>query len=209
MPSPSAFVHCGFFVRWQFLDGEYCARLTAEMAAVPGAPGRLVRDGVDDVLDERTRKVFSAAVSRATRSQLKRRFCELVPELETHFGTPLQGCETPGFLIYDAGAFFAPHRDTGPEDPPEIHRRLISAIVFLNPQYSSPAEDGYTGGTLRFHGLLKGPEWEACPLPFDGEPGMLVAFRSDVWHEVQPVSAGRRFTVVTWFLSPEGPRGER
>jgi predicted 2-oxoglutarate/Fe(II)-dependent dioxygenase YbiX len=122
---------------------------------------------------------------------------------------PLEGCETPGFLIYEAGSFFAAHRDTGPDDPPEMRRRQISAVVFLNRQFAQPSQHGYTGGTLRFHGLLDGPRWEGCPLPFDGEPGMLVAFPSDVLHEVQLVSAGRRFTLVTWFLAPETERAQQ
>jgi predicted 2-oxoglutarate/Fe(II)-dependent dioxygenase YbiX len=125
----------------------------------------------------------------------------MVPALETHFGTPLAGCETPGFLIYDTGAFFAPHKDTGPDDPPDIRRRLVSAIVFLNQRSLEPSDDGYDGGTLRFHGLLDGPYWESCPFSFEPDPGMLVAFRSDLLHEVQPVTRGRRFTVVTWFLA--------
>jgi SM-20-related protein len=32
-----------------------------------------------------------------------------------------------------------------------------------------------------------------------GEPGLLVAFRSDTVHEVLPVTHGERFTVVSWF----------
>jgi predicted 2-oxoglutarate/Fe(II)-dependent dioxygenase YbiX len=132
---------------------------------------------------------------------VKQRLLGIVTELETHFATPLAGCETPEFLIYDAGAFFAVHRDTGPGDPSEIRRRLVSAIVFLNVPSSEPSGDGYGGGTLRFHGLLDGPRWAACPLSFEPDPGMLVAFRSDALHEVQPVTFGRRLTIVTWFLA--------
>jgi len=172
-----------------------------EASDVPGERGRLVRNGVDGVLDETTRRVSSASLCKATQTDVKRRFLEMVPELETHFGVALDGCETPGFLIYDAGAFFAPHTDTGPEDPPDIRRRRVSAIVFLNRQSIERSDDAYSGGTLRFHGLLDGPEWAACPLPFEPEPGMLVAFRSDLLHEVQPVASGRRFTVVTWFVA--------
>jgi predicted 2-oxoglutarate/Fe(II)-dependent dioxygenase YbiX len=175
--------------------------LIAEMSEAPSARGRLVKDGVDGILDEETRRVGSASVSKATRIRVKQRFLEIVPEVETHFGFPLAGCETPGFLVYDAGAFFAAHRDTGPDDPPDIRSRLVSAVVFLNQPSKEPPGDGYGGGTLRFHGLLDGPEWAACPIPFEPEMGLLVAFRSDVLHDVQAVTFGRRFTVVTWFLA--------
>jgi predicted 2-oxoglutarate/Fe(II)-dependent dioxygenase YbiX len=201
MPSVNVFLQCGFLVRRHFLDPGCCRRLIAEMSEAPSARGRLVRDGVDGILDEETRRVGSASVSKATRIRVKQRFLEIVPEVETHFGFPLAGCETPGFLVYDAGAFFAAHRDTGPDDPLDIRSRLVSAIVFLNQPSKEPPGDGYGGGTLRFHGLLDGPEWAACPFPFEPEMGLLVAFRSDVVHEVQAVTCGRRFTVVTWFLA--------
>jgi hypothetical protein len=41
--------------------------------------------------------------------------------------------------------------------------------------------------------------------PLIAEPGLLIAFPSDKWHEVKPVSHGRRFTVVTWFHALEVP----
>jgi len=201
MPSVNVFLRCGFLVRRHFLDFECCRQLIAEMSEAPSARGRLVKGGVDGILDEKTRRVCSAGVSNATRTLVKQRLLEIVSDVETHFGFPLAGCETPGFLVYDTGAFFSAHRDTGPDDPPDIRRRVVSAIVFLNQPSKEPPGDGYGGGTLRFHGLLDGPEWAACPLPFEPELGLLVAFRSDVLHEVQPVRFGRRFTIVTWFLA--------
>jgi SM-20-related protein len=207
MPSPNLFTQLGFFVRRQFLDPECCLRLMAEASDAPGDRGRLVRRGVDNILDEDTRRTTSALVDKATRIRVKQRFLETVPELEAHFGTTLDDCETPGFLIYEPGAFFAAHRDVSPDDSSEIHRRVISAIVFLNAAASEPSSGEYGGGTLRFHHLLDGPQWEACPLSFEPEPGMMVAFRSDVLHEVEPVTSGRRFTIVTWFLDRETSQG--
>ena len=199
MPSASFFVHLGFFVRPGFLDVEGCEHLIAEASAAPNEPCRLVRNGVDDVLDERTRCADSALVSKATRIRMKQRFLEVTPEIEAHFGMPLAGSETPGFLIYNTGAFFTAHADSGPTIPSEIRRRRISAILFLNSPSREPSEDGYGGGALRFHRLLDGQHWEGCPLSFEPEAGMLVAFRSDIVHEVLPVTFGRRFTIVTWF----------
>jgi hypothetical protein len=49
------------------------------------------------------------------------------------------------------------------------------------------------------YGLL-GPASERHGLPIGGEPGMLVAFRSDVLQEVRPVTRGERQTVVSWYL---------
>jgi len=203
MPSTGFFVHLGFFVRRGFLDVEGCEHLMAEASAAPSEPCLLVRHGVDHILDERTRSAHSAFVSKATRHRMKQRFLDVTPEVEAHFGTPLAGSETPGFLIYNTGAFFTAHRDTGPDDPAEIRRRRVSAILFLNGPSIEGSAEGYGGGTLRFHRLLDGAHWEGCPLALEPEAGMLVAFRSDVMHEVMPVTSGRRFTIVTWFLGKE------
>jgi SM-20-related protein len=201
MPSAAFFTSLGFFVRRNFVDAEGCEQLIGEASQAPCEPSLVVRHGVDDILDKNFRCASSALVSKATRLRMKQRFAALTPDLEAHFGTALAGSETPGFLIYDTGAFFAAHTDTGADDPDEIRRRRISAILFLNGPSGDSSASGFGGGTLRFHRLLDGPHWEACPFAFDPEPGMLVAFRSDVIHEVQPVTSGRRFTIVTWFLA--------
>jgi predicted 2-oxoglutarate/Fe(II)-dependent dioxygenase YbiX len=74
-------------------------------------------------------------------------------------------------------------------------------VIFLNARSSVPAENRYGGGSLKFYALLDGPKWENCPFSLDAEPGLLIAFRSDTVHEVEPVTFGQRFTIVTWFLS--------
>jgi SM-20-related protein len=204
MPSASFFARLGFFVRANFVAPEECELLMAEAAQAPHEPCRVVRHGVDGILDEQVRSATSALVPRATRLRVKQRFLDVTPELEAHFGAPLAESETPGFLIYNAGAFFAAHADTGVDDPPDIRRRRVSAILFLNGPSGEPSAGTFGGGGLRFHRLLDGEPWEACPLAFDRpEPGMLVAFRSDIVHEVLPVTFGRRFTVVTWFPARE------
>jgi len=81
----------------------------------------------------------------------------------------------------------------------------VSLVIFLNRESQEPADDAYGQGYLTFYGLLDGPHWKKCAFPLKAEPGLLIAFPSDKWHEVTPVSHGRRFTVVTWFYGPESP----
>ena len=129
----------------------------------------------------------------------------LLPEIEKHFGVTLLDCESPDYLIYHPGDFFKPHVDGGPESSDRIRDRRVSVVIFLNRQCAEPAEDSYGEGHLTFYGLLDGPQWEKCAFPLNPEPGLLIAFPSDKWHEVKPVSHGRRFTVVTWFYGPATP----
>jgi SM-20-related protein len=135
---------------------------------------------------------------------LRQRLRGLIPELQTHFGTPLADCESPQYLIYHPGDFFRAHRDGGDAAPDEVtRRRRVSVVIFVNRESEEPAEDAYGQGHLTFHQLLDGPHWERCAFHLDAEPGLLIAFPSNTLHEVTPVSHGRRFTVVTWFYGPD------
>ena len=55
------------------------------------------------------------------------------------------------------------------------------------------------GGSLTFYGLMKAPGMEKAGMPLAPEAGLLVAFRSDIMHEVNPVTRGERYTLVSWF----------
>jgi len=70
------------------------------------------------------------------------------------------------------------------------HRR-VSAIVFL-----SEAGRDYGGGELVFQ---TGYEQRYARTLAPSQRGSLLAFRSELSHEVTPVTHGERYTVVTWF----------
>lgn len=92
-------------------------------------------------------------------------------------------------LIYDAGAFFAPHRDT--EKAPGMFGTLVIVL---------PGE--FTGGALliRHRG-----ETAAVDLCCD-EPSSatFAAFYADCVHEVQPVTSGHRLALI-YNLVRQGP----
>ncbi len=54
---------------------------------------------------------------------------------------------------------------------------------------------------MTFYGLMEGAEWEKCAFSLEANSGLLIAFRSDVLHEVKPVTFGERLTVVSWFTT--------
>jgi predicted 2-oxoglutarate/Fe(II)-dependent dioxygenase YbiX len=201
MPSVQFFAHVGLFIRSNFLEPSACADLQTTLAQTAWTSGKVARDSQPECLDESVRKVRRLDVDRALWTSVRERLWALKPELERHFHCQLTSCDGPDFLAYDRGAFYAPHADCG------VHyqTRRVSVVIFLNDardDLSEPAGTaGYAGGELTFLGLLSGPAWENCPLPLSGQAGLLVAFSSDIVHEVKPVTSGQRYTIVGWFSS--------
>ncbi len=107
--------------------------------------------------------------------------------------------EGPQFLVYRPGDFFRPHRDRAVEPEDDVtKRRRISIVVFLNGTGETILPETFDGGALTFYGLLDDPRLRAVGYPLRAETGLLVAFRSDILHEVTPVSRGERHSVVAW-----------
>jgi len=204
MPTLTFFKQLGLFILPDFLDPESRVSLWRQMAAAPAEEAVVVGPRGEQQLDLATRKVDCCLPSKEVRVRLEQRLQEIKPEIERHFGLRLSNCETPQYLIYAPGDFFKPHLDAGDYGGQNFtSSRRVSVVIFLNRQSQEPAEDAYGEGQFTLYGLLDGPQWEKCACPLDAEPGLLIAFPSDKWHEVKPVSHGRRFTVVTWFHDPE------
>jgi predicted 2-oxoglutarate/Fe(II)-dependent dioxygenase YbiX len=202
-PLPAEFfARFGLYVARGFLSSEVCARLTEEMRASTGAPATVADEGAGDAVDETYRRTKQAEVSPATAARIGEELLELIPTLGHHFERALAGMQKPQFLVYREGDFFRPHPDdsTNPEAPDFVRQRSISAVVFLNG--ATPEEQaGYSGGSLTFYGLMDDSvNGESVGLPLAGETGLLIAFPSHVVHSVSPVTAGERYTLVTWFF---------
>jgi len=195
MPSTQFFEQLGLFVRPAFLDAEQCARMRADCERAAWTKGTVAREHAIECLDESVRKVHCADIAEDLWRETRHRLSTLTPELERHFGETLTGCHGPDFLVYEPGAFYTPHLDSGTH----YRQRRVSLVIFLNHGGDDECSDGYTGGELTFHGLLGGEVWAKCPFPLRGEPGLLVAFRSNTIHEVRPIRSGRRFTIVGWY----------
>ena len=202
MPSPNFFRTLGLFVRDDFLDPATCSTIQNEMCMAEQEKALVSRkNSQEGVLDEESRKVLSVNVQRATAEMISDKIWSLKTQLEEHFHVHITNGQGPNFLRYGEGAFYRPHRDKSSEACEDILPRQVSVVVFLNGYSKEPAENYFGGGLLTFYGLLDGPEWEKCAFPLEPEPGLLVAFRSDTLHEVQPVTFGQRFTIVSWLTS--------
>jgi len=195
------FSDLGLFVVEGHFDRDYCRALRTEVGSA-SEMARIARKG-RELVDEEVRRTRTAAVRETTSQEVRARLLELRPGLERHFDLKLRGCESPCFLRYGAGDFFAAHQDgnADPETTEYLNMRKISVVLVLNRQREEDETEArtYAGGSLVFYGLIDEPGWESVGFPCPGREGLLVAFPSYLTHEVEPVTAGDRYTVVTWF----------
>jgi len=207
------FTRLGLYAEREFLSPDLCAAVRAEMRSAEGAPATVAEGHEGRAVDEAYRKTKLAEVSAETAAQIGAALENVLPALAQHFDRELVGMQPPQFLLYREGNFFRPHRDDSEKSdaPGFVRQRSVSAVVFLNG--AAPEEaGGYSGGSLTFYGLMDdSADGRSVGLPIRSETGLLVAFPSELLHAVSAITAGERYTVVTWFFEdatlsePEGP----
>lgn len=192
----------GIYTEEGFLGREACESLKASVRAGKRERALVYEGGADYVLDESRRSAVKVGVSDAFASAVKEKLLAKCEEFSRRFRVEVRDCQEPTFLVYKPGDFFEPHRDyTESQTAPEhVRLRRVSAVVFLNDESAGDFEGDYEGGSLAFYGLLKDPRCRHVGIPVRGKAGTLVAFRSDVYHQVSPVTKGERFTIVSWFF---------
>ena len=200
MPGLEFFARLGLFVRRDFLSPADCSRIHSEMRNARRSRATVFRKN-QELLDEGSRRTKLVEVSGESVAQVRSLLRALLSELGAHFRMSFSDCEVPQFLAYEARDFFRAHRDgSDSADANELMReRKVSVVIFLNTESDHPAEGSYTGGALTIYGLLGDARSEAYGFPMKGEQGALVAFRSNLLHEVTPVQEGERYTIACWF----------
>lgn len=201
MPSVDFFGSFGLLAVPGFLPRQLCSDIRREMAAA-GEVAATVR-GADRTyaIDRESRRTGWAEVSDETSSLVHDRLTALRPEVERVFDIAVTGVQRPQFLRYGEGDFFAAHQDRGSDGRgAEFAReRQVSAVVFINDEAAEPAEETYEGGRLTLFGLMDAGDDRNVGLPVNGEAGALIAFPSEMLHEVTPITRGDRYTVVSWY----------
>ena len=144
-----------------------------------------------DVIDYQRKKrwdheVTDAQLLRLLTSTVGRR---VMPEVQRAFHYRATRFEGFKIACYDSerGGFFRAHRDN--LSPSTAHRRFALTLN-LN--------EDYTGGHLVF------PEFG--PHRYRPLAGDAIAFSSSFLHEVQPVTGGRRFTLLSFLFHGEQTR---
>lgn len=191
----------GLFVIDNFLRPEECRVLRQAIKSTSADPAKVV-DGGNNVLDQEMRRTYDHNVDDETRSQVHTKLMALKPQLENHFGVKLTGCTQPRFLAYRIGDFFRRHPDNSmrPALPEVIKSRQVSVVLFLNDNdEEADRPETFSGGTLNFYGLFSDSRLRDRSIPLKCKGGLLVAFRSDLDHEVRPITRGERYSIVAWF----------
>lgn len=201
MPRAEFFQRFGIFAAREFLDRESCRAAVAELSASGRVPATVYRESLARYVDERERRTARLAAPPPLASRIGARLSGLRAALEENFRLKLGGREEAEFLAYRAGDFFRPHRDVSEEENvlEFLKRRRVSVVLFLNGQSEDCAPGTFSGGSLVLYGLIDDARAAHVGFPLVAEPGLLVAFRSDLLHEVTPVTCGERYTVVSWF----------
>ena len=201
MAKASQLIPFGVFVRPLFVAPDLCAQWVDLMGRSGGREARVFSQEKGKlVLANQVRKVRMVRVTDEAITEVNRKLRDLRTQIADHFQVSLQGHEPPKFLSYKKGDFFFPHRDNGDAGSvPDIYqKRRISVVIFLNDHSSQPKEGCYSGGELVLN-LFTDPKAAHLGLGLEGESGLLIAFRSDVMHEVKAVRHGHRHTIVSWF----------
>ena len=177
-----------------------CERIVNEMSALEGRSSLVYGRSDSGVVHETTRRSLRLTPSAKTVDLVVSRLVTCMVPVAQHFSVKLSECEDPQFLRYQKGDFFVAHQDgnTGMLRL-DTERRLVSTVIFLSREVETPVEERnvYCGGSLVFTNHRVAPE--QAKFHIRGEPGMLVAFRSETTHEVTPVTHGERYSIVSWY----------
>ena len=187
----------GLFLKADFLDRDLCATLRQAGAAQCIEPASILVNG-NAAVDSRIRHAETADIrDRGLDAEIRCHLESIMPAISKQYGTDLAHYEDPQIIRYQPGGFYRPHIDD--DERTGMVRRKVSCVVFLNTSGRSAGDGVFTGGALSFFRLPSNVTEENCRTLLYPTTGLLVAFKSSVYHEVLPVLEGERFTLVTWF----------
>jgi SM-20-related protein len=189
----------GLFLTANFLDDAICLNIIAAMHSSEAKAATIHGYRDSAYVYDRIRKATRLELPPAITESVSKRLLEHKGTIAQHFSISLHDCENPQFLRYEVGDFFVAHQDgnTGLLRLTSDAKRKVSIVIFLNGQSEQADSGTYSGGSLKFSDYSAAPPYDEFELPVS--PGMLVAFRSELTHEVTPVTRGQRYSIVSWY----------
>lgn len=113
----------------------------------------------------------------------------------------LNRLESVQFTRYQPGQYYGWHpdafRDTHIEERYKGMNRKLSMTLQLSP------EGHYAGGDFQIELPWVSPEKideRIATLTEAREQGTMIVFHSHLWHQVQPITTGERFSLVAWYI---------
>jgi predicted 2-oxoglutarate/Fe(II)-dependent dioxygenase YbiX len=199
MVTPEFLAGCGLFVMRDFLSRDECAGIVAAAADSVAEPATVSRHGQEGY-DQQARSTHQLAMPDRFFDDLHARLQALRGRLHDHFAMDVTGCRSPIFLRYRVGDFFHVHADASdhPDAPERIRSRKVSVVIFMN-DMASGGSDAFEGGALTFYDLFPDETLRDRGFSLPPAAGLLVGFPATMRHEVQPITCGTRYSVVTWF----------
>ncbi|WP_206606095.1 prolyl hydroxylase family protein [Steroidobacter cummioxidans] len=189
----------GVLVRRNAVGSEDLAELTRYLrrAGMTDSPVSNFEDDVDAgevewVINKQIRDTQQVKLTKAIEKKLHAIDDACIASIINPFyKVAVRDCEPSQILHYGVGGHYIPHVDAETLYKDDIGLELwektldrdLSVVYFIN--------DDYSGGELFF---------PALDLVIEPEAGTLVCFPSDhnYIHGVRPVTAGHRYTIVTW-----------
>lgn len=170
-------------------------------------PNCISKDLIKVFLDLKFEDVYPATTLNAIEGYRVTNWIDLPPEIISNtitsltnyynselikvYKQPVKFIEPPQFLYYNVGGKYDLHNDSEDYVNGKLARtceRDVTILIYLN--------DNYEGGELEL------PDWG---ITFKPKAGTLIAFPSylEFSHKVNPVTKGKRFTIVSWICTEE------
>ncbi|GGB82911.1 2OG-Fe(II) oxygenase [Pseudoduganella buxea] len=171
------------------------AACNATLQAIEGAgavDGRVLRRGQEQH-DAAMRACTEHCLSPADAAAVTQAMRAVGAAALTAAGGARARLDGPLFCRYRQGGHFRAHRDRShdPFDAATVRARRISLVCLLNDGDDTHGAPCFDGGALVLY-----PEFLPVNAPL--RAGSIIAFSSDLLHEVRPVRLGTRYSAVAW-----------
>jgi predicted 2-oxoglutarate/Fe(II)-dependent dioxygenase YbiX len=174
-----------------------CARTISAMNRAAIASGAVLRRGTN-YLDVRMRTCTEHRVPQTESKYVIDALRTVANQALSLRNLGRARLDGPKFCSYPRGGFFRAHRDISSDiaDPMEVRTRVMSLVCLLNDEDSLDDLPVFDGGALVLH--IPRVDGTVVPTNVPLSAGSVVAFSSDLFHEVRPVRSGVRCSAVAW-----------
>ena len=163
--------------------------------AITGATSSMLDDEQKKFHHEKIRNSKTAFIDD---TWLKQELSPIIEYANKSWGFNISKYEDVQFTEYEPNGHYNWHNDStkNPMNLENMQRKLSMVVQLSKPE-------NYEGGDLRFN--LRGLDGRdtdnvMSPPPEFKQQGSIVIFPSFLWHKVEPITSGKRYSLVMWTL---------